>query len=223
MSSREEWKVIDRYLTEALDIGDVEMEAVRRRSAEEGLPSIEVAPNQGKLLQLYAQMCGAENILEIGTLGGYSTLWMAGALPADGRLVTLEADAHHAATARSHFQRAGLDHLIELREGPALDTLPDLENDTFDFIFIDADKENTPSYFEWALRLSQKGTVIVCDNVVRRGAVADAKRESAGNTGIRRFFELAAEDPRVSATAFQTVGEKGHDGMAVMVVTEDTP
>ncbi|WP_026701929.1 O-methyltransferase [Salibacterium aidingense] len=222
MSSQEDWAKVDHYITEALDIADTDMENIQKRSAAAGLPSIEVAPNQGKLLQLAVQMSGAEKILEIGTLGGYSTVWMAKALPAAGKLITLEADPRHAEVARANFQSAGYDHLIELREGPALESLPRLEGETFDLIFLDADKENTPAYFKWALRLAHKGTVIICDNVVRRGEVADETRESPVNEGIRRFFEEAAKEPRVNATAVQTVGEKGHDGLAVLIVTEDS-
>jgi predicted O-methyltransferase YrrM len=183
-----------------------------------------VAPNQGKLLQLLARMQGARSILEIGTLGGYSTIWLARALPPGGRLITLEADPKHAEVARANIARAGLDEMVELRLGRALDTLPALHRENrgpFDLIFIDADKPGYPDYFPWALKLSRRGSLIVADNVVRKGAVADANSVDPMVQGVRRFTELVAAEPRVSATAIQTVGSKGYDGLAIVLVTAD--
>ena len=180
-----------------------------------------MAPNQGKLLHLYARMAGARAILEIGTLGGYSTIWLARALPPDGRLVTLEADPRHAEVARANLARAGLSGQVEVRLGPALDTLARLRAEgagPFDFVFIDADKDSYPDYFEWAVELSRPGCVIVADNMVRRGAVADASSDDPLVRGTRRMNELMAADPRVVATEIQTVGSKGYDGFALALV-----
>jgi predicted O-methyltransferase YrrM len=185
------------------------------------LPQINVAPNQGKLLQLLAQTVGSQRILEIGTLGGYSTIWLARALPTNGKLITLEADAKHAKVAEANIARAGLSGIVQVRLGKALDTLPKIEAEKlgpFDFIFIDADKENIPAYFDWALKLSRKGTLIVVDNVVRKGAVLDADSKDESVQGVRRFNERVAAEPRVSATTIQTVGSKGYDGLAFVRV-----
>jgi predicted O-methyltransferase YrrM len=197
------------------------LDAVLAASSAAGLPEINVAPNQGKLLQLLAQSHGARSILEIGTLGGYSTIWLARALPADGKLVTLEFEPKHAEVARANFARAGLGGKIELRLGKASDHLAQLVAEgrgPFDFIFIDADKESYPDYLAWALKLSRRGTLIIADNVVRKGEVADASSEDPRVQGARRFNELLAAEPRVSATILQTVGSKGYDGFALALV-----
>lgn len=222
--SQDLWAAVDGYIAGLLVPPDPALDAALEASAAAGLPAIAVAPNQGKMLMLLAQLRGARRILEIGTLGGYSTLWLARALPADGRLVTLEVSPEYAEVARGSLARAGLDGVVEVRVGPALETLPRLEAEgagPFDVVFIDADKPATPEYFAWALRLSRRGTLIVVDNVVRDGAVADAASEDAAVQGIRRFLEMAAAEPRVSATALQTVGGKGYDGFALALVTAD--
>ncbi len=222
--SQEQWTAVDRYLTDLLVPPDAALEAALADSAAAGLPAINVSPNQGKLLHLLARLMGARTVLEIGTLGGYSTIWLARALPPGGRLVTLEADARHAEVARANLARAGVDGVVELRLGPALETLPQLAAEgrgPFDFIFIDADKEGYPDYLAWSLRLSRRGTLIVADNVVRKGAVIDPACDDPRVLGARRFNELLAADPRVSATAIQTVGGKGYDGFALALVTAD--
>jgi predicted O-methyltransferase YrrM len=181
-----------------------------------------VSAPQGKLLHLLARSVGAKRILEFGTLGGYSTIWLARALPEDGRLITLESNAAYAEVAEANIERAGLSDLVEVRVGPALDTMPQVEADgggPFDFVFIDADKRNQANYLRWALKLSRPGTVIVGDNVVREGAVLDPGSEDPSVQGIREFYDLIAADPRLDATAIQTVGTKGHDGFALAVVT----
>lgn len=216
-----QWTEVDRYLVDALLPDDPVLDAALAASREGGLPEINVAPNQGRLLQLFARMAGAKRILEVGTLGGYSTIWLARALPADGRLVTLELDPKHAAVARENFERAGLAERIDLHVGAAADTLARLVAERtapFDFIFIDADKAGIPNYFEQSLKLSRPGTVIVVDNVVRKGAVADASSTDASVQGVRKFFALLPHEPRVDATAVQTVGSKGYDGFALLVV-----
>lgn len=190
-------------------------------NAAAGLPAHDVSPAQGKLLHLLARMVGARRVLEIGTLGGYSTLWLARALPPGGRVVTLEADPRHAAVARANFERAGLADRIELRLGRALDALPRLEAEAqgpFDLVFLDADKPNHAAYLAGALRLARPGSVIVADNVVREGAVIDAASTDDRVQGIRAFFELLAAESRLDATAIQTVGEKGWDGFAIALV-----
>ena len=186
-----------------------------KSSDEAGLPSHHVAPNQGKLLQLLAQIQGAKNILEIGTLAGYSTIWLSRALPTNGRLVTLESNPIHAEVAQANITRAGLSHLVELRLGNAVESLQKLDaegGESFDFIFIDADKPSNPDYLAWALKLSRTGTVIIGDNVVRNGEVINPNSNDDKVQGVRRFSELLALEPRVSATALQTVGCKGYDG-----------
>jgi predicted O-methyltransferase YrrM len=216
------WTAVDRYLDELLIGHDAALEAALRASVEAGLPAINVAPTQGKLLNLLARVRGARTILEIGTLGGYSTIWMARALPADGKLVTLEIDAKHADVARANIARAGLARRVELRLGPALDTLAQLGAEgagPFDLTFIDADKANIPAYFKWALQLSGPGSLIVVDNVVRDGAVIEAGSVDASVQGVRKLNELMASEPRVSATTIQTVGAKGYDGFALALVT----
>jgi predicted O-methyltransferase YrrM len=218
------WTAVDRYINELFVPPDDALDAALDASAAAGLPAIDVAPNQGKLLYLLARMKGARTILEIGTLGGYSTIWLARALPAAGRLISLEADARHAVVARANIARAGLAEIVEVRVGKALNSLPRLAAEgagPFDMVFIDADKEGNPQYFEWAMKLARRGSVIIADNVVRDGAVIDAKSRDADIRGIRRFNETVAADPRVSATAIQTVGSKGYDGFAVVLVTAD--
>jgi predicted O-methyltransferase YrrM len=192
-----------------------------KANAAAGLPTIDVAPNQGKLLQLLARIQRARRILEIGTLGGYSTIWLARALPSDGKLVTLEAEAKHAEVAQANIERAGLSSIVELRLGPALDSLAQLHKEKtppFDLIFIDADKPNNPGYLEWSMRLSRPGTVIVLDNVVRDGAVIEPQSSDPMVQGVRRFFEMVAADSRLDATALQTVGSKGYDGFVLAIV-----
>jgi predicted O-methyltransferase YrrM len=215
------WSAVDRYITDHLVAPDPALDAALEASAAAGLPPINVTPNQGKFLHLLARIQGARTILEIGTLGGYSTIWLARALPAGGRLVTLESDPKHAAVARGNFARAGLSGTIELREGRALDTLPRMASERmgpFDFVFIDADKASIPEYFEWALKLARPGSVLLVDNVVRGGAVVDAASSDPSVQGVRRFNEVLASDPRVSATTLQTVGSKGYDGFTLAVV-----
>lgn len=216
------WSAVDRYLTDLLVPPDRALEAALRASDAAGLPPISVAPNEGKLLHLLARLCGARAILEIGTLGGYSTIWLASALPPDGKLVTLEFDPRHAEVARANLAGAGLADRVEVRVGAALDTLPTLETDglgPFDLFFIDADKSNNPDYFRWALRLSRPGSLIIVDNVVRSGRVADTGSDDPSVVGTRRVLELMADEPQVIATAIQTVGSKGHDGVAIALVT----
>ncbi|MGI5466321.1 O-methyltransferase [Streptomyces sp. CA-132043] len=216
--SQQQWTAVDDYFTSLLAPADEALEAALRDSDAAGLPHINVAPNQGKLLHLLAQMQGARRILEIGTLGGYSTIWLGRALPADGRLVTLEYDARHAEVARTNLARAGLADRTEVRVGPALDSLADLVAEgaePFDVVFIDADKPNNPHYLDWSLKLTRPGSVIIGDNVVRDGKVADAHSSDAGVQGTRRFLELMAEHPKLSATALQTVGSKGYDGFSL--------
>lgn len=216
------WTQVDTYLGEVLIPPDSALDAAVRAGVDAGLPQIQVSPTQGKLLYLLARMLGARRILEIGTLAGYSTIWMARALPRDGRLITLEVDPVHAEVARSNFRLAGLDSMIEVRVGSALESLPGLAAEgarPFDLVFIDADKENNPSYVSWALRMSRPGTVIVVDNVVRHGAVIEATSHDASIRGVRKMFELIASEPRLEATAVQTVGLKGHDGFALIQVT----
>lgn len=216
--SQQLWSEVDDYLAGVLVPSDPALEATLLASDEAGLPSIAVAPNQGKLLNLLARMIGARSILEIGTLGGYSTIWLARALPPQGRLVTLEFDPKHAGVARGNIDAAGLGGLVDIRIGKALDLLPGVEG-PIDLAFIDADKVNTPAYFEASLKLVRPGGVIVVDNVVRGGAVADAASDDPSVQGIRRLHELIAAEPRVDATAFQTVGKKGYDGLTIALVT----
>jgi predicted O-methyltransferase YrrM len=223
-AAREGWTAVDRFLTDLLVPPDPALDAALRDSDAAGLPAISVSPNQGKLLQLLARALGARTILEVGTLGGYSTIWLARALPPGGRLVTLESEPKHADVARANLARAGLADVVELRLGPALETLPRLAAEgrgPFDLVFIDADKPSTADYLTWALRLSRRGSLIVVDNVVRDGAVIDADSADPKVRGVRRFHEALAAEPRVSATAIQTVGSKGYDGFALALVTAD--
>jgi predicted O-methyltransferase YrrM len=220
----EKWTEVDSYLTETLIPADAILEAALAANAAAGLPSIDVSPTQGKWLHLLAKIKGATRILEIGTLGGYSTIWLARALPPAGRLITMEYEPKHAAVAQQNIARAGLSHLVEIRIGAAADSLAKLhaEDPTpFDLIFIDADKPNNPTYLEWALKFSRTGTLIVVDNVIRDGKIADPNDPDPSITGTRTMFEMLAANPRVSATALQTVGSKGYDGFAIALVTSD--
>jgi predicted O-methyltransferase YrrM len=221
---QEQWTAVDRYITDLFMPSDPVLEAALQTAADAGLPAMHVAPNQGKLLAILAQSIGARAILEIGTLAGYSTIWLARALPTGGRLITLEAEPQYAEVARANFVRAGLDEVIEIRLGRALDTLPQLAAEgrgPFDLIFIDADKANNADYFSWALKLSRRSSLIIADNVVRDGAVINAASADASVQGIRRFNERVAAEPRVSVTAIQTVGSKGYDGLAIALVIGD--
>lgn len=217
-NDQDQWTAVDRYFTDLLGLDDEVLAATLADSRAAGLPEIAVAPNQGKLLNLMVRMQGARNVLEIGTLGGYSTIWLARALPADGRLITLEYNPVHADVARANLARAGFDKVVEVITGAALDTLPVLVEagaGPFDFVFVDADKVNNPRYVSWALELTRPGSLIVVDNVVRGGKIATAHPDDPAVTGTRDMFDLVAGDPRLDATAFQTVGTKGHDGMLV--------
>ena len=221
--TQEKWTAVDKYFGDLLVPGDPALEAALRDSAAAGLPPIHVSPTQGKLLHLLAQLQGAKSILEIGTLGGYSTIWLARALPRGGRLVTLEADERHARVARANIERAGLADVVELVLGGALDTLPRLAaqgRGPFDLIFIDADKPAYPDYLAWALKLSKPGTLIIADNVVRKGAVIDAQSRDPNVLGTRRFNDMLAAERRLTATAIQTVGSKGYDGFAIALVID---
>ncbi len=214
--TQKRWGAVDRYITDLLVTPDVALTAALEASAAAGLPSISITACQGKLLQLLAGACSARNVLEMGTLGGYSTIWLARALPPDGRLITLEFDPKHAEVARGNIARAGFSKVVELRVGRALDTLPKIAAEgrgPFDFIFIDADKPTYPEYFTWAVKLSRPGTLIVIDNVVRKGAVVDGDSDDPNVQGIRRLNELIAAERRVEATTIQTVGSKGYDGL----------
>jgi predicted O-methyltransferase YrrM len=222
--SETDFGAIDQYIADLLVEDDPVLKAALAASKAAGLPQINVAPNQGKLLMLLAQAIGARKILEIGTLGGYSTIWLARALPPGGRLVTLEVNPVFAEVARANIARAGLAESVALRVGRAHDTLAALAAEgagPFDLIFIDADKPSTPGYFQWAVRLARRGSLIVVDNVVRDGAILEASSDDPNVQGMRRFFELSATDPRVSGTAIQTVGSKGHDGLAILLVIAD--
>ena len=211
------WREVDRYITETLVQPDAALDAALAASDVAGLPPINVSPAHGKLLWLLARTLGAKRILEIGTLGGYSAIWLARGLAPGGRLITLEALEKHAAVARRNIARAGLADAVEVRVGPALATLPQLDG-PFDLSFIDADKQNNAEYFRFALKLSRPGSVIVVDNVVREGAVVDARSRDSAVEGVRKLNELIAGEPRVAATAIQTVGIKGYDGFAVALV-----
>lgn len=222
--NQDRWTAVDRHIADVMVPSDPALDAALDASAAAGLPAINVAPPQGKLLALLVQLRSARTVLEVGTLGGYSTIWMARELPADGRLVTLEADPGYAEVARRNIARAGLEHVVEVRVGPALDALPQLVSEAtgpFDLVFIDADKVNNPAYFSWALRLTRRGSVIVVDNVVRGGAVVDAGNADPAVQATRRLYELLGDEPRVSATVIQTVGSKGWDGFAMAVVTDE--
>ena len=215
------WESVDEYLVSTLSPSDGDLDAALANSAEGGLPPINVAPNQGKLLELLAKSHGSRRILEIGTLGGYSTISLARSLDVDGVLISLELDGHHAEVARANVERAGLSALVDVRVGPATQSLHAMVESgepPFDFIFIDADKPAYPAYLELSLELARRGTVIVADNVVRAGAVIDLQSEDENVQGVRRFLELASSNPRLEGTAIQTVGSKGYDGFALLYV-----
>lgn len=219
--NQEVWTAVDDYINSLLVPSDPVLDAAIASSTAANLPAIQVSPPLGKMLHVLARLIGARNVLEIGTLGGYSTIWLARALPPAGRVLTLEANPKHADVARANFARAGLTNVIELRLGKALDLLPDVAAEgrgPFDLIFIDANKSNMPEYFDWSVKLSRRGSVIVADNVIRHGDVLDATSDDADIQGVRRFTECVAADSRVSATAIQTVGSKGYDGFALIIV-----
>ncbi|MFJ1923932.1 MULTISPECIES: O-methyltransferase [unclassified Streptomyces] len=221
--SQARWAEVDDYFNALLLGPDEALDAAVEASEKAGLPAIQVAANQGKLLNLLTRLQGARTVLEIGTLGGYSTIWLARALPAGGSVVTLEADPECAEVARRNIERAGLAEVVEVRVGPALDTLPLLAEQgygPFDVVFIDADKPSNPDYLAWSLKLTRPGSLIVADNVVRDGEVADAGSEDPKVRGVRRFTELVAAEPTLTATALQTVGAKGYDGLLMALVTE---
>ncbi|MDQ3554235.1 MAG: O-methyltransferase [Chloroflexota bacterium] len=220
--SQDRWTAVDSYISDLLVRPDQALDAALERSDAAGLPAIQVAANQGKLLHLLARLQGARSILEVGTLGGYSTIWLARALPPDGRLMTLELDPRHAEVARVNLGQAGLAERAEVRVGPASDSLARLVEEgagPFDLVFIDADKEGYPAYLGWALRLTRAGSLIVADNVVRDGAVIDPASDDPRVQAVRRFLEVLAAEPRVEATVIQTVGSKGYDGLAFALVT----
>jgi len=219
----ERWIAVDAYITDQLVGHDPVLEAAIEATARAGMPLINVAPNQGKLLHVLALAVGARRILEIGTLGGYSTIWLARALPPGGTLVTLEYELKHAEVARENIARAGLADVVDIRVGAALDSLLQLDG-PFDLVFIDADKQNNAAYFAWALQLSRPGSLIITDNVVRDGAIVDPNSRDESVQGVRRFYEAVAAEPRVVATAFQTVGSKGYDGLSIAIVApQETP
>jgi predicted O-methyltransferase YrrM len=220
--SRDRWAAVDRYATGLLLPADPVLDGALAANAAAGLPAHDVSPAQGRLLELLARMCGARRILEVGTLGGYSTIWLARALSPGGRLVTLEREPSYAEIARANLARAGLDALVEVRVGPALETLPALAAEgaaPFDLVFLDADKQSAAEHLRWALRLTTTGGVVVADNVVRDGALADAASDDPRVRGARALHELLAAEPRVRATTIQTVGAKGYDGFTLALVT----
>ncbi|MGH9164411.1 MAG: O-methyltransferase [Acidimicrobiales bacterium] len=217
------WTEVDRYIGGRLIGTDAALDAALSASAAAGLPAISVSPAKGKLLGLLVQLHGARHVLEVGTLGGYSAIWMARALPPDGHLVTIEVDARHAEVAQANIARAGLGDVVEVRLGRALEVLPELADQDrapFDFVFIDADKANNAAYLASAVRLSRPGSVIVVDNVIRGGGVVDAASTDPTVVGTRRLFDALAAEPRLAATAIQTVGSKGYDGFVLAVVLE---
>jgi predicted O-methyltransferase YrrM len=220
--SQNTWTAVDRYVEQTLVGTDAVLEQTLKATEAAKLPPISVSAPQGKLLYLLALTRGARSILEIGTLGGYSTIWMARALPPEGRLISLEIDPKHAAVARSNIELAGLSEKVDIRIGPALETLEKIQTEgkgPFDLVFIDADKARIPSYFQWSMKLTRRGSLIVVDNVVRNGRVINTDDADPDLQGIRKFNELVAQEPRVSATAIQTVGVKGYDGFALLLVT----
>lgn len=219
--TQELWSAVDEYIDDKLGLADPILAAALTANAEGGLPAIDVTGSQGKLLFMLARLAGARRILEIGTLGGYSTIWLARALPPDGKLITLEYEPRHADVAKSNVERAGFANVVDIRVGAALDSLPIIESENggpFDLVFIDADKVNNTLYFEWAIKLSRKGSVIIVDNIVREGGLADGSSEDAAIRASRRVTELLGSDPRVDGTVIQTVGTKGYDGFAIAMV-----
>ena len=219
--NQEQWTAVDRYIVERLMPTDAVLEAALEANDAAGLPSIDVSPLQGKFLHLLVLTKGARRILEIGTLGGYSTIWLARALPAGGRLVTLELQSKHATVARANLERAGVSERVEIRVGPATQSLAQLQAEgaePFDMIFVDADKPNNPAYLQWALKLARRGTLIVVDNVVREGEILNPASADPDVQGTRALFELLAAESRLASTAIQTVGSKKYDGFAMAVV-----
>jgi predicted O-methyltransferase YrrM len=219
--SRKTWTAVDDYIVSSLFEVDPVLDAVLAANRDQGLPAIDVSAAQGKLLSLLVRIRGAKKVLEIGTLGGYSTIWMARGLPDGGRIVTLELDPHHAGVARSNFERAGVTDRVEIRVGPALQSLAALAAENagpFDLVFIDADKPNNPNYLTSAMQLARSGTVIVCDNVIRDGAVLEDDGRDANVVGARAAFSFIGGEKRLDGTAIQTVGAKGYDGFAIAIV-----
>ena len=222
--NQDQWTEVDHYFVERLMPADAVLDAALKANEAGGLPSIDVSPLQGKFLHLLALTKGARRILEIGTLGGYSTIWLARALPAGGHMVTLELDPKHAQVARTNLERAGVSDRVEIRVGPAAQSLAQLHAegaDPFDLIFLDADKPSNPAYLQWALKLAHRGSLIVVDNVVREGKIVDPESTASDVQGTRALFDLLAAEPRLASTAIQTVGSKGHDGFAMAVVVGD--
>lgn len=218
------WSTVDRYLTDLFLPPDSILETVITSAEAAGLPPHQVAPNQGKLLYLLAKAIRSQNVLEIGTLAGYSTIWLGRAVGPEGRVVSLEANPQYAELARANIVEAGLAEIVEVRTGPALETLPKLaveSSNPFDLVFLDADKPNNPGYLEWALKLTRPGSLIIADNVIRNGAVADPDSDDPNVLGIRHFHEMIAGNPRLSATALQTVGSKGYDGFTLALVLDN--
>jgi predicted O-methyltransferase YrrM len=218
-----QWTAVDNYISEKLKLSDAALEAALAANRAADLPAIDVAPNQGKLLQMFARMIGARTILEIGTLGGYSSIWLARALPANGQLVSLEFNPKHAEIARANLAQSNVAQSVEIRVGAALDLLPQVHAEMkqpFDMIFIDADKTNNAAYLEWAIKLSRPGTLIIIDNVIRDGAVIDASSSDKDVVGARKLFDKLANEPRLACTALQTVGSKGYDGFAMALVAD---
>lgn len=221
MKNDKTWNSVDHYFTAQLQPESKDLQYVRDNNQKNGLPDIDVTPTQGKFLAMLAQLKGAKNILEIGTLGGYSTIWLARTLPEDGKIVTLEVDPIHAKTAQANINSAKLGDKVTIIEGPALTTLPTLQEQgfsNFDFIFIDADKPNNPHYIKWALQLATKGAVIVSDNVVRDGEVINKNSSDEKVIGIRKFIDILTKDERADSVGIQTVGEKGYDGFVLTIV-----
>ena len=219
--SQELWSKVDTYICEQLVPSQPALDAALKASDAGGLPAIQVSAAQGKFLQMLVKIQGARRILELGTLGGYSTIWLTGGLPTDGRLVTVEFEETHAKVARANIANAGFASMVDLRVGAALDVLPQLAAEggaPFDFIFIDADKDNYPSYLTWSLRLARPGTIIIADNVVRQGGVLEPQHPDVRVQGVRTFYEMVSSEPRLTATVLQTVGCKGYDGFAMAVV-----
>ena len=222
MEQQTVWRQVDRYFEERIIEHDPILEQVLHENRKAGLPAIDVTPLQGKLLHLLVMMHGSRRILEIGTLGGYSTIWMARALPPDGKIVTLELEPRHAKVAEQNLILANVKDKVDIRVGPALDQLAKMKEESvepFDLVFIDADKANIPNYLRWALRFSRPGTVIICDNVVRNGEVINGMSSDSNVNGVRSFFDMLADEQRVTATAVQTVGSKGYDGFSIGIVT----
>lgn len=219
--NQHQWTAVDEYINQMVVPSDPVLDAAIEASVKAKLPAIAVTANQGKLLHIFARLVSAKNILEIGTLGGYSTIWLGRALTPQGRVITLEIDSKHAEVARANVARAGLSKSVEVRLGPALDSMKQLakeKREPFDLIFIDADKSNIPDYFTWSLKLSRPGSVIIVDNVVRKGAVLEAKSGDPDVKGVRRFNVMLAKETRVTATTIQTVGSKGYDGFTIVLV-----